>query len=494
MSKDKASHKQILRSTGIIGGTQVISIVMGILRTKIIAMILGPAGIGTMGVFQSIIDLVNQLTSFGINFSSVKDIAEANASNNKIKLAKTALILRRWSLATGLLGMMLTIIFCIPISNYSFSNNSYALSIACISITILLGSISGGQLAMLQGMRKIEQLAKASLYGAFAGLSITVPLYWWLGINGIVPGLILTAFLLYIFSWLYVRKIQIEKVKLSLIETFRGGLGMARLGFFIIITGFMASATLYVVRAFLVEKMDLNAVGYFQACWMITNMYLGTMLNAMLADFFPRLTEVNNDNTASNKLINEQMEITLLVGSPMIVGIIAFAALIIQFLYSFSFTLAIPVLQWQMAGTFFILVSWPLGVMFLAKSKGIFSLITESIWSCVFILFVYIGWDYFGFITLGIAFVFASFIRAIAVYLSTLYLGEFKFSFINIKFFLIYGALVSSILINVRVNQGYRQYIISAIILMITLLISYLNLNKMINIRGFINNKIGRKG
>ena len=493
MQQEKKSHKQILKSTSIVGGSQIASILIGIIRTKVVAVLLGPVGIGYIGVLQNILDLVRQATGFGINFSGIKDVAESNGTNDIIKISRTIKILRRWAFWTGMLGTLLTVVFCIPLSKYSFGDTSHAISIVIIAVTILIMSISGGQLALLQGLRKINLMAKATFYGAILGTVITLPLYWLLGIDGIVPGMVLTSLGALALSWWFTRDIKLEKVDLSFNEIFRGGGKMASLGFFITITGIMATITLYVVRSFLLKKMNIDAVGYFQACWMIATMYLGIILNAMLADFFPRLTEVNTDNVAANRLINEQLEIAFLVASPMIVGIIVFARLIITVLYSSEFILAIPVLQWLIAGTFFTIISWPLGVLFLAKSKGIFSFITESIWSIVFLVIVYFGWDFYGFKTIGYAYVFACAIRFILVYWSTFHLSNFKFSTVNLRYSLVFGTLVVMTLSNVTLFSNNTQYAISLVLIVVVVVYSYVYLNKIIDINGFINGKIRKR-
>lgn len=490
MQEEIKTHKQILKSTSIVGGSQIASILMGIIRIKVIAVLLGPIGIGYIGIFQNIIDMVRQATGFGINFSGIKDVAESNASNDIFKIAKSVKILRKWAFWTGISGTLLIVIFCIPISRYSFGDKSHAFSIAVLGITILIISISGGQLALLQGLRKINLMAKATFYGAVLGTIITLPIYWVFLLDGIVPGIILTSIGGLALSWWFTKDIKLEKVKLTFNETFKGGTKMARLGFFITITGIMATITLYVVRSFLIKKINIDAVGQFQACWIIATLYLGIILNAMLADFFPRLTEVNANSIVCNRLINEQLEIAFLVASPMIVGIIVFAKLIIMILYSNNFIVAVPVLQWMIAGTFFTIISWPLGVLFLARDKGIFSFVTESIWSAIYIIILYFGWNYYGFKIIGYAYVFAGFVRLILVYLSTIFLSNFKFSKINLLYIIMFGFVVFLALMNVNLFSGYVQYSISIILLVFVLIFSYTNLNKIMDINGFIREKI----
>jgi len=493
VSKEIKSHKEILKSTSIIGGAQIGAILIGLLRTKALAVLLGPIGIGYIGVLQNIIDLARQTTSLGVNFSGIKDVAESNNSNDKTKIARIITILRKLAFWTGILGTLLTTIFCFPLSKYSFGDISHASSIAIVSVTILITSISAGQLAILQGLRKMGLMAKATFYGALLGTAITLPLYLLLGINGIVPGMILTSLSALFLSWWYTKDIRLDKVNLSFSDILKGGSKMARLGFFITITGIIATITLYVVRSFLLKKISIDAVGYFQACWIIATLYMGIILNAMLTDFFPRLTEVNKTNQTANRLINEQLEIAFLISSPMIVGIVAFAHLITSLLYSNEFIVAVPVLQWFISGTFFTIISWPLGVLFLAKNKGFFSFITESIWSIVFLAILYSGWEYFGFKLIGYAFVVAGAIRFISVYWCTVYLSNFRFSKVNLRYIVVFGSVVVLTLFNVTFSLGIIQYSISFILIIGVLSYSYVYLNKIVNINDFIRDRIRNK-
>lgn len=46
MTEANASYRRILKSTSVIGGASVINIGIGLLRSKVLAVLLGPAGVG----------------------------------------------------------------------------------------------------------------------------------------------------------------------------------------------------------------------------------------------------------------------------------------------------------------------------------------------------------------------------------------------------------------------------------------------------------------
>ena len=131
------SYEQALKSTGIVGGAQFLTILITVVKTKIVALLLGPAGVGVLGLLQGIVDMIRNATGLGIHFSAVKDVAAANASRDGQRIGRTIRILRRWVWGTGLLGMTVAIALSIPLSRFSFGNAEYAVPIVLVSVVLL---------------------------------------------------------------------------------------------------------------------------------------------------------------------------------------------------------------------------------------------------------------------------------------------------------------------------------------------------------------------
>ena len=157
MSKN-SSYGQILKSTAIIGSTQIINILIGIVRVKALALFLGPAGIGLAGMYQAATGMIGTLAGLGLGSAGVRQIAEAAGSSDEHRMARTVAVLRRASWVSGLLGMGLVLIFSKPLARATFGNDSYAGGVALVSLTLLFGSISAGQTALLQGLRRLKDL------------------------------------------------------------------------------------------------------------------------------------------------------------------------------------------------------------------------------------------------------------------------------------------------------------------------------------------------
>jgi O-antigen/teichoic acid export membrane protein len=485
--KRKDSSKQIIKSTGIVGGSQLIQIFLGIIRTKFVAVILGTYGVGIMGLYLTVIDLVRNVTSFGINFSGVRDIAEAKSSNDIEKISKSIVILRRWAIGTGFIGFIILIALCVPISNYTFNDSKYAVNIALLSITILLSSISLGQIAVLQAMQHISSMAKAVIWGALIGSIISIPAFYFWHVDGIVPSIVLMSIISLFISWMYVRKIKVERVSLTLKQSFSGGMNMAKFGFFIVVNSLVNTVVIYYLKSYIAKKMGFEDVGLYQAVLTITNTYLGVLLNSLLADYYPRLSAVNKDNNQINKIVNQQCEITLLLGGPLMILLLALSPVVISFLYSSLFIAAVPLLQWHIVGSFLIIVSWPVGVIYLGKGKGNYAFFTEMFLLGLYILCITIGWKKYGINIIGIAYCIKAIIGMLIVLFITKRMTGFKMSFKIWKISAVFALLILLCIGNILFNHGGLLISINCIICCVACIFTFATLRKVVDFKDIFN-------
>lgn len=121
----KESHKTILKTTGVFGFAQLLKILVGLVSSKFVALFLGTTGIGVVGLLQNTLTIITSLTGFGINISGVRMVALSYSENNQREFSKTILTLKRWSILTGLLGVLLTLILAKPLSIWTFGSSDY---------------------------------------------------------------------------------------------------------------------------------------------------------------------------------------------------------------------------------------------------------------------------------------------------------------------------------------------------------------------------------
>ena len=382
----------------------MIVIFLRIIQAKAMAVLLGPAGVGLIGLYSSITNLVGQVARMGIDTSGVRQIAEAAGSDDELKFVRITVTLRRVAIYLGVAGMFALLLFRNPICQVTFGNTDHTNALALLSITIILGTISGGQAALIQGLRRIGDLARLKIWGAFFGVLSSISLVYFFRERGIAPFLVMVSVMGVLTSWWYARKIPIAKIRVSLREIASEAKALFWLGIVFMASGLITLGTSYCIRVIVVRQLGLDAAGFFQASGALASVYVGFILSAMAADFFPRLTAVANDNAACNRMVNEQAEVSLLLAVPGILATLTFAPYVIQIFYSASFAPAMDILRWQIIGVLLRVASWPMGFILLAKGRGKLFFCTEFLGSIIHIGLVLVLLHYFGLPGTGMAF------------------------------------------------------------------------------------------
>ena len=373
-----ASYHQIVRSSALIGGASIAKIGIGIVRMKAIAVMLGPAGVGLMGLYASIADLVQSVAGMGINSSGVRQIAEAVGSGETKRIAQTATVLKWIAPLLGLLGALLLIVFSRQVSILTFGSDSHSGAIALLSIAVFCTSVAGGQTALIQGMRRVRDLAGMSLFGALGGTIIGIPMVYLFRENGVVPALIGVSVMTIATSWWYSRKVPICRGTIQWEHVKREVAELLKLGSAFMASGVLTMGAAYAIRAMIVLKLGLQPAGLYQSSWGIGGLYVGIVLQSMGADFYPRLTANSSDHEECNRLVNEQAQVSLLLAGPGVIATLTFAPLVLALFYSAKFGAAVEILRWICLGMTLRVVSWPIGFILLAKGERTLFFWTEA--------------------------------------------------------------------------------------------------------------------
>jgi len=390
----------------LIGGSSVLDIGLRIVRTKVMALLLGPTGIGLLGLYGSISEVVRSLAGMGINNSGVQQIAEAVGTGNTRRIAITVTTLRRVALVLGVLGALLLVIFCKPVSRLTFGDDRHASAVALLALAVLFGEVSAAQGALIQGMRRISDLARMSVLSALYGTLFSIPIVYIYGERGVVPSLVCVAAMSIVTSWWYARKVKVERVSINRREVTSQASGLLKLGVVFMASGLMTMGAAYAVRIIVLRKLGVEAAGHFQSAYALGGLYAGFIVQAMVADFYPRLTAAaaTNDNLESNRLVNEQAQMGLLMAGPGVLATLSVAPFVIPLFYSASFEPAVEILRWNCLGIMLRVASWPMGFILIAKGERGRFFWTEVFGNVSYVGLVWLCVQSFGLTGTGVAF------------------------------------------------------------------------------------------
>lgn len=486
MTNQQNSYRQIMKTTSIFGGVQVFQIITGIIRSKFIAVLLGPLGMGISGLLTSTTGFVAALTNFGLSTSAVKDIAAAHSTGNETRLAIVAKVFKRWVWVTGLLGTVLTAALSPWLSEIAFGNRDYTFAFIWISITLLLNQISAGHGVLLRGMRKISYLAQSGISGSALGLFTTIPLYYYYGIKGIVPGIILTAITSLLLTWYYSRKLDIKPVYVTKARTLAVGKEMLKMGFMISLSGLITLGASYIVRIFISRTGGVDQVGLYNAGFAIINTYVGMVFTAMGTDYYPRLSEVAYSNKESRKVINQQAEIALLILAPIIIIFLVFINWVVIILYSTQFLPVTAMIYWAGLGMFFKAASWSIAFIFLAKGASKLFFWNELITNVYLLGLNVLGYYYMGLTGLGLSFLVAYFLYLIQVYVVAKINFEFTFNAAFVKIFSLQFGLALLSFSTVKFMSNPWPYIVGVVLIVVSSYYSWKELDKRMDLKSMI--------
>lgn len=480
---DKSSYRQIMKATSLFGGVQVISILVQIIRSKIIAVLLGPAGMGIAGLFTTSLGLMGALTNFGLGTSAVRDISEAYATGNTSRVAKVVSILRRLVWLTGLLGLIITFLAAPFLSNYAFGTENHILAFRWLSVSLLFNQLASGQLVLLQGTRQLKYMAKANVLGAVLGLLISTPLYYFYKIDGIVPAIIASSVTALIISWFYSQRLSVETVPLKSAEVYKESKSMLKMGLMISLSGLITVAASYIIRAYIGRTGSLEDVGLYSAGFAIIGSYVGLIFTAMGTDYYPRLSAVAGNQKQANELITQQAETALLILGPILCAFLIFAKWVVVLLYSTQFIPVSGMIQWAALGMYFKAASWTIGFLFLAKGESKLFFWNELIASGYMLLFNVIGYNLLKLNGLGISFLVGYALYLIQVYFITHKLYAFTFGkrfVLLISIHVLLGCL--SFLCSLWLATPW-SYILGVLLIGVSCLYSFHEMNKRLNLK-----------
>jgi O-antigen/teichoic acid export membrane protein len=480
------SYKSIFKATSIFGGVQVFNILVTLIRSKAVALFIGTAGMGLNGLFMSSLNLIKTVSSLGIAESAVRDISKAHATGDTQHIGKTFTVFRRWIWITAALGIAITILFSPLLSKVSFGSTNKTMSYILLSVTFLFGALSGGVYTFLRGTRQIKYLAQANIIGAIAGLFAALPVFYFYGIKGVVPAIILTALGNYLVSLYFRSKVRFTKANISWSETFSLGKPMVQLGLSLTLINLMTTAIAFILNAFISKNGNLSDLGLYNAGQAIVEGYVGMVFTAMATDYFPRLSGVISDDSKWKQLVNEQAELVIIILSIVLVLLISTTPILIRILLSKEFLASQDFILWAVLSIPLKGLVWVTGFVMLAKGDNKLFLIVELVTNAILLGLNLFFYKYYGLNGLGISIIISYFIFTVIMIwvLRTKYSFNFSSEVIVLT---LKGLFALSLCLAAIKYLGYpNAYYAEAVIVLTTISYSVYELNKRVKLKGVL--------
>lgn len=371
MKNEASSYRRILKSSTIIGAASAINIAIGLIRVKVAAVLLGPAGMGLISLYTGLVSTASVVATMGSDTIGTRQVASAmsKADEHQLAVVRRAMI---WGvLLLAIFGGLLVWSLREIIAVHVLGGVQHSNDIGWLSLGVALSVASASQSALIQGMRRIGDIARLSVFSSAISTLLGVVLIWQWGTAGLIAFVLSGPLSTYVLGrWFVARlpKSNFEEVRIE--EIMQQWHILLRLGIPFMGASLVSALVQLWIRVEVETSLGVESLGHFQAAWMISMQYIGFVLGAMGADYYPRLTSVIDKPVEASRLVNEQTEIALLLSAPVFIAMIGLTPYVIRILYSADFMPAVEVLRWQILGDILKVASWPLGFVIVAAGAG----------------------------------------------------------------------------------------------------------------------------
>ena len=414
MSDQEKNYSHILKYTGIFGGVQGLVILIGLVRNKFMALLLGAGGMGFNALLTSVQNFASQCTNLGISFGAVPRLSEYYEQQRAELVEYYIQVVRLWSMIAAVLGCLFCVVVSPLINDLSFTWGNHTLHYAMLGVSVAMIAITGGETAILKATRRLGSLARVQIYTTVASVFLSIPLYYFFRHSGVVPAIVLIAAAGMLVTIGYSYRLNPLKMQFNK-KQLKNGASMIRLGLAFVIAAAIGSASEMLIRAYLNVEGGLDFVGLYNIGFMLTITYAGMVFSAMESDYFPRLSGVCKDIVKTNETVNKQIEVSLLLLSPMLVALIMILPVLVPILFSREFIPVVGMAQVAVLAMYFKVLTMPVAYITLARSLSLSYLLLETSYFVVLVLAVMIGFQQWGLWGTGLAIVVAHMFECIMV-------------------------------------------------------------------------------
>ena len=398
------TFSRMIKFGSMLGGAHIASLLTVMARAKLVAMTLGPAGIGLAGLITTFNGNISAFAAWGLETSGVRTIASSEEAEKSHRRAAVI----RFGKAVSAVGFVLAALLALPVCQITFGTDDYGLELFIGGLAVPCAIASTMWTSILQAYGKIGALARVQTYSVTAALVVGAPLIYFFSTVGMALSIFIAAAISAMGTWWAAKSNMLADERpvrsADLLRMFKLGGGL-------VVVGCSSQVAAYSVRLMIVRHYDnmggngLTEAGFYQAAFVIAGSLTGVVFGAMSADFFPRVAAAKDEQEALN-LSENQILVGLLLALPILTALMTMSGVGLRILYNERFEPAGPLLSWMIWGVFLRLLSWPLGYWMLARGSPSTFILVELAGNGVMIALPWIFLPKFG--VLGAAYSFAA--------------------------------------------------------------------------------------
>ena len=393
----------LLKTSVLTSISTVVKIITGFIINKVVALYIGPAGLALIGQFLNFVTLVLSFANGGINSGIVKFVAEY-----KDDYEKRSMILSTSILISLLCSAVLAVIimFCSrPLAAYLLKSDAYRSIFIIFSATLVIFSLNSSLLSVLTGYKEIKKFISLNIISSLIGLLITSLLVVLYRLYGSLLSVVVSQTLLFFVTILFIVKSEWFKI-----DNFTRGfdrdslLKLSKFSIMTMVTAVTLPVSQIVVRNYIADHISLNAAGYWQGVWRISEVYLLVITTSLSIYYLPKLSEIT-DRAELRREISSGYKLLMPIVLALAAMIYFSRDIIIRVLFTKEFMPMSQLFAFQLIGDLLKIASWLLSFLMVAKAMTKIYVVTEIVFSVSFVILSILFFKMYGLI--GVTYAFA---------------------------------------------------------------------------------------
>ena len=387
-----AAYKKLLKVTTLFGSVQGLNILMNLLRAKLAAMLLGPAGIGLNSIYNETREFIHSTTNLGMDQSGTREIAKSTGAPD---LADSVTLTRSRIMLLAVFGLLVTAVFAYPLSWMLFSDGDHTWQIVALSPAVAFSTLTCGEMTVLRGLQQMKTIAGVSVLHVILGVITTIPLYYIWGMDGIIGALVLMTLSLAVVTMIFSYRIHPPKFCFSRYFLYKGK-RMLQIGASFMLAAVVAHVAMLVIQGGLNRAGGIEIVGYYNSAFSICFVYVGILFASLSQEYFPRLSSLFRDKDVREECIKRQMKVVFLLSIPLAVLMYLLMPWIVPLLLSDEFLPVVTIAQAAIVTLPCRAIYLPLAYIPLAAGDSKLYFFMETISYMIMVAGVLGGYHYWG--------------------------------------------------------------------------------------------------
>jgi PST family polysaccharide transporter len=335
-----------------------------------------------------------------------------------------------------------------------FGTENYGIFIIIFSISFPLAVYPNTTSSILQGLKRIKQLAIINVLRSTISLFMIIPIVYFFRLEGAIFSVIIVTLVHLILNHYFLSK---EDRKFVINNWFVFDTDIFKKLFKYGVTSLSVGTAYYlshlILKILIVGSLGLSINGIYQPVWALTMTYLTIVLSSMSAYSYPRLCELRSLYDINEEL-NGIIRVAFLIIMPAMFFLLVARKPIIMYLYSTDFLPATIYMPMQIFGDFFKLLFWALGMYLLPMKRLLGFIMLNILIDFLLVILAYFLIDIYQLHGVTVSFTLSHLIGFIALLIYSK--KKIKFRFWPINFLLVMTSLTALILI--VVSERYLTF------------------------------------